>query len=138
MRRIVGFLSVLIVVAAAMVSFAEKKPELKLKGPRMVFMKPRGMYQYTPAMVRVSATLEGEADDPEKYYCLVEEWEWGDETESLHEPDCDPYEEGAELKKNWSASHTFRYPGTYTVWLRLYHGDDVVIAGRTRIQVRGQ
>jgi hypothetical protein len=86
----------------------------------------------------VRAELEGDPDDPERYYCLAEEWDWGDETESFYEPDCDPYEEGAELKRIFSATHTFRYPGTYSIYLRLQSGGKkTILAGKTRVQLRG-
>ena len=128
MKRIIGVFSALLVIALASPATSGDKVRLKLKGPRTVFMKPAGMYYYTPVAVRIRAELEGTPENREEYYCREEEWEWGDETESHHEPDCDPYEDGAELSRSWSASHTFRYPGTYTIWLRLQRNKKTVIA----------
>jgi hypothetical protein len=138
MKYLTGFLSIcFVILSASYAASGGDKVRLKLKAPRTVFMKPTGMYRYAPARVRVRAELEGTPEDPEEYYCLEEEWEWGDETESLYEPDCDPYEEGAELKRNYSATHTFRYPGSYTIWLRLQRSGDTVITGRITVQLRG-
>jgi hypothetical protein len=138
MRKLTAFPAIcLLFLSAGYVASAGEDVELKLKGPRSVFMRPTGMYSWAPVNVRVRAELEGTPENTEEYYCLEEEWEWGDETESTYEPDCDPYEEGAELKRIYSATHTFRYPGTYTIWLRLKNNRDTVIAGRTTVRVRG-
>ena len=137
MRSFIGTISGILVLGVAAPAVAGDNVELKLKGPRTVFMRPIGMYRYAPVSVRISAELEGTPEDIEEYYCLEEEWDWGDETESRHEPDCDPYTEGAELKRNWSATHTFRYPGTYTIYLRLQHNKKTVIAGRYTVRIRG-
>ncbi|MFQ5792524.1 MAG: hypothetical protein ACE5JI_18795 [Acidobacteriota bacterium] len=114
-----------------------KKPELKLKAPRMVFLPPSGPYQRTSVTIRVTGRLEGDPEDPEEYYCLEELWEWGDETESSYQPDCDPYEEGGELKRHFSASRQYRYPGTYRITLRLQRDNKTVLMGRTRVRIRG-
>ena len=140
MKRIIGISCALLIFAAAAPANNRggDKMRLKLKGPRTVFMKPADMYRYRPASVRLRAELEGTPDNPEEYYCLEEEWDWGDETESLYEPDCDPYEDGAELKRIYSASHTYRNPGSYTVYLRLMLNKDTIIAGRFNVRMRGQ
>jgi hypothetical protein len=138
MRRLAGFAVVLLILAAASPVFSGDEVKLKMKGPRTVFMKPAGMYRHTPVSIRVSAELEGIFEDPEEYYCLEEEWEWGDETESLREPDCDPWEEGAQVNRHYSASHTFRYPGTYTILLRLQRSGDTIIMGKHTVRIRGQ
>ncbi len=137
MKVFIGLLSAFLILVPATKSDSEGKPKLKVKAPRSVFMKPTGMRSYAPVSIRIRAELEGTADDPEKYYCLAEEWEWGDETESLYEPDCDPYEEGADLKKIFSATHTFRYPGTYKIYLRLNRGKKTILAGQATVQLRG-
>jgi len=137
MRLFVTLLTAFLMVAAATPSGSEDKPKLKIKAPRSVFMKPTGMRSYSPASVRLRAELEGTPEDPEEYYCLEEEWVWGDETESSYEPDCDPYEEGAELKRIFTATHTFRYPGTYRIYLRLNRGKKIILTGQTTVQLRG-
>jgi hypothetical protein len=137
MKVFICLLSAFLILVPATKSESEDKPKLKIKAPRSVFMKPTGMRSYAPVSVRLRGELTGKADDPEKYYCLEEEWEWGDETESRYEPDCDPYEEGAELKRNFSGNHTFRYPGTYKIYFRLNRGKKTILTGQTTIQLRG-
>jgi hypothetical protein len=138
MKRLTGLAALFLVLIVASPAFTGDKIRLKMKGPRTVFMKPTGMYRHQPVSIRVSAELEGTFEDPEEYYCLEEEWEWGDETESLREPDCDPWEEGAMVERHFSASHTFRYPGTYTINLRLQRSGDTIIMGKHTVRVRGQ
>jgi hypothetical protein len=137
MKKLTGFFSVFFLLLSATYVTSGERVRLKLEAPRTIFMKPAGMNRMRPVAVRVRAELEGTPEDPEKYYCLEEEWDWGDETESLHEPDCDPYEDGAEIQRRFSSSHTYRYPGTYTIYLRLKRSGDTVIANKVRIQIRG-
>ena len=142
MRKIVTLVVAVIFLAPlASTSTLADGPELKLKGPRTTFMKPRMPNERSRAgiTIRVSAILEDleEAEDLEEYYCLEQVWDWDDETNSEYGPDCDPYEEGMEIETRFSSSHQYRYPGSYTVWLRLQRNGDTVIAGNVRVQIRG-
>lgn len=141
MRRILFFLIAVLVLAFAVpTSTLADGPELKLKAPRSTFMRPRmpNEPRRPTVTIRVTAQLEDleEAEDLEEYYCLDEIWDWDDDTESEYSPDCDPYEEGMEVKRHFSASHQFRYAGTYNVYLRLQRHGETVIAGSTRVQIR--
>ena len=134
-----------LLVALLFVPFASTStladgPELKVKAPRATFMRPRMPGQRATAVtVRVTARLEklDEAENLEDYYCLDQVWEWDDDTDSEYAPDCDPYEEGMEIETRFSGTHQYRYPGTYTVWLRLQRNGETVIAGNARVQIRG-
>jgi hypothetical protein len=142
MRATVLFLLLLsFAVGAPRTSVLAEGPSLKLKAPRTTFMRPRmpNEPRRPTVTIRVTATLENQdqIEDHEKYYCLEEVWEWDDETESEYAPDCDPYQEGAELKTHYSASHEYRYPGSYNVYLRLMRNGKTVIAGNTRDEIRG-
>ena len=137
MRKVTGLLSICFFLLSASYVASGDKVKLKLKAPRSIFMKPTGMYTHAPVNVRVRAELEGTPENPEEYYCLEEEWDWGDDTESFHEPDCDPYEAGAELKRIYNSTHTFRYPGNYTIYLRLQRGGDTIITSKVTVRIRG-
>lgn len=129
---------VFILLASAFLALAPaEKPKLVLKGPRVVFMRPSNYSSRSPTTVRIRAELEGQPENPEEYYCLTEVWDWGDDTESTYEPDCDPYEEGTELQRRFSASRQFRYPGTYNIRLLLKRYDETVISGSISVQIRG-
>jgi hypothetical protein len=127
-------------LGAPRTSVLAEGPELKLKAPRMIFMRPRmpNEPRRPTVAVRVTGQLENldKIEDPEEYYCLEEIWDWDDETESEYAPDCEPYAEGAELKTNFSASHEYRYPGTYNVYLRLMRNGKTILAGNTRVEIR--
>ena len=84
-----------------------EKPKLVLKGPRLQMLQPGRAARGLGKRVEVRAHLQGEPDDPETYYCLDEVWDWGDGTESVREPDCDPFEEGTELKTSFTDTHYF-------------------------------
>ena len=104
--------------------------ELRLRAtPRVAF---------APADVLFVGQIRGGPDDNEELYCLEIEWDWGDDTTSEQTLDCDPYEAGvSEIRRRFSVRHTYNYGGRYEVRLHLKQGDDVVISGRTRIEVRG-
>jgi hypothetical protein len=128
-----------IVVALVVLTGADDM-DLDLEAPHMVFLPmsdPRAPRRAT-VTIRVTAELKGEPEDPEKYYCLDEEWDWDDGTNpSLHEVDCDPWEPGMELTRRFSGSNRYKYPGSYTVRLRLKNGRKTVISGTAKVTVKG-
>lgn len=116
------------------------EPRLTLRAPRQLFLRPRmpGETRRPSLDVRITARLEDldTAENPEDYYCLEEVWDWDDDTESVYEPDCDPYEEGSEVETYFFGSHRFSLPGTYRVWLRLQRSGETVIAGNVTVRIR--
>ena len=140
MKKIIVLIVAVLLLPLASTSTRADGPELKLKAPRSTFLRPYMPNERTRPVVtiRVSAQLEDldETEDLEKYYCLDEVWDWDDDTDSEYAPDCDPYEEGMDLETRFSASHQYRYPGTYTVWLRLQRNGDTVIAGNVTLRIR--
>ena len=116
------------------------EPKLTLRAPRQLFLRPRmpGEMRRPSLDVEVSARLEDldTAENLEDYYCLEEVWDWDDDTESVYEPDCDPYEEGSEIETFFFGSHRFSLPGTYRVWLRLQRSGETVIAGNVIVRIR--
>ena len=110
------------------------KPKLVLKTRRLQMLQPGHAARGLGKRVDVRARLEGDPDDPETYYCLDEIWDWGDGTESVSEPDCDPFEEGTELKKDFTDTHYFG-PGAWTITLALMNGDEVVLDGHFEIRI---
>ena len=141
MRKMIVLVIAVLLLPLASTSTLADGPELKLKAPRATFMRPRmpNERRRSTVTIRISARLEDldKAEDLEEYYCLEQVWEWDDETESEYEPDCDPYEEGMEIEVRFSGTHQYRYPGTYTVWLRLQRNGDTVIADSVQVQIRG-
>ena len=116
------------------------EPKLTLRAPRQLFLRPRmpGETRRPSLDVRITARLEDldTAENAEDYYCLEEVWDWDDDTESVYEPDCDPYEEGSEIETYFFGSHRFSLPGTYRVYLRLQRSGETVIAGNVIVRIR--
>lgn len=107
----------------------EKKPSLSLKAN-----PPLG---FSPLRVRVGVDVRGGPDDYEDFYCPTVEWDWGDGTVSSTGEDCDPYASGqSEIRRRYTAEHTFRYSGAYRVSFRLKQRDKVVANAVASVQVR--
>jgi hypothetical protein len=106
-----------------------KKPSLSLKAtPGIAF---------APARVVVVAEVKGGSNDFEEFYCPTVEWEWGDETTSTAEADCDPYAAGkSEIKRRYTIEHRFKNPGGFKIILRLKKGTKVVAQATTLVNVR--
>ena len=106
-----------------------KKPSLSLKASPAV--------SFAPARVVVVAELKGGADDLEEFYCPTVEWEWGDETTSTAEADCDPYSAGkSEIKRRYTIEHRFKNPGGFKIIMRLKRGTKVIATANTLVQVK--
>ena len=84
----------------------------------------------------LTADLKG-GDDSEELYCATVEWDWGDDTRSEAQTDCDPYEAGkSEIKRHFTIDHTYNVAGDYRVEFRLKQKNKVVARGSTDVKVR--
>ena len=107
----------------------DKKPSLSLKAT-----PPVG---FAPLRVRLVADLKGGPDDFAELYCAAIEWDWGDGTVSQSAEDCEPYEAGkSQIRRRFTADHTFRYADNYRVFLRLKQKSRVVSSSQANVQVR--
>ena len=106
-----------------------KKASLSLKATPAV--------SFAPARVVVVAEVKGGADDSEEFYCPTVEWEWGDDTVSMTEADCDPYEVGkSTIKRRYTIEHRYKNPGGFKIILRLKKGPRVIATANALVQVR--
>ena len=106
-----------------------KKPSLSLKAAPAV--------SFAPARVVVVAEVKGGPDDFEEFYCPTVEWEWGDDTISTAEADCEPYSAGkSSIKRRYTIEHRFKNPGGFKIILRLKKGTKVIATANTLVQVR--
>ena len=103
-------------------------PELRLRAtPRVGF---------SGTDILFIAELRGGPDDNEELYCASVEWDWDDHTRSERIPDCDPFEPGlSEIRRRFSQRHTFQQGGQYEVRFNLKKRGDVVLSGRTTVQI---
>ncbi len=130
MRPVLG----LAFLAAAASAVPEEKPRLVLDAPRVQMLRPGLAAKGYGKRVDVTARLEGDTEDPESYYCLDEIWDWGDGTESVRENDCDPYDGGKEILRDFTDTHHYR-PGEYAITLRLVRGDRTVVKGVIDVRI---
>jgi hypothetical protein len=92
-----------------------------------------------PMRVVATAELNGGADDDQQYYCLKVQWQWGDDSESTTEADCDPYVPGkSEIKRHFAVEHRYMEPGRYELRVLFLQGDKVIDSGRAIITASGE
>jgi hypothetical protein len=107
----------------------DRKPSLSLK-----LNPPIG---FSPLRVHAVVEVRNGANDFQDFYCAAVEWDWGDGTISENSADCDPYEAGkSEIRRRYSADHTFRTADAYRVTFRLKQRSRVVAAANVMVQVR--
>jgi len=106
-----------------------KKPSLSLKATPAV--------SFAPARVVVVAEVKGGPEDYEEFYCPTVEWEWGDDTVSTAEADCDPYAAGkSAIKRRYTIEHRYKNPGGFKIILRLKKGTKVIASANALVQIR--
>jgi hypothetical protein len=120
-------LPLIVAVALSTGSVDDKKPKVSIKANPNMGMSP----------VRVVVTADINGGDSEELYCSAPEWVWGDETRSSDSADCDPYVAGkSEIKRRFTADHTYRSAGEYQVQFHLKKKDRTLGSGNTTIRVR--
>lgn len=107
----------------------DERPSLSLRSSVQV--------TFSSSEVLFVAQLKGGADNYEEFYCPTIEWDWDDLTKSESTYDCEPYEPAkSEIRRRYSARHTFRQSGTYEVKIRLKKKGKVLAYARTHVMVR--
>jgi hypothetical protein len=126
------------VATAAQVPAPEKDAkEQKDEARPDVGLKVSPLIAFSPAKISVRAELKGGAVDYEPFYCTTIVWDWDDGTTSENTPDCAPYEPGqSEIRRFYSATHTYQMAGRYNVRFRMKKGDRAVGGSATLVQVR--
>ena len=92
-----------------------------------------------PARVVFTAELTGGSNDNQEYYCPTVEWQWGDDTSSESNADCEPYQSGkSEIKRRFTMDHSYAHggPQPLRVQFRLKRRDKTIVATSTNIQIR--
>ena len=92
---------------------------------------------FAPARVRAIAELKLPDERTADFYCASIEWDWGDLTESEESNECEPYEAGvSEVRRRFTAEHTFQSGGRYRIQLRLRRNRKVLASTSTIVTVR--
>ena len=74
---------------------------------------------FAPLRVSFQGNLSGAAINDRKYYCLQEEWDFGDGAKSTEKPNCDPFGPETKTKTEFFVDHVFEKEGNYTIKLAL-------------------
>ena len=106
-----------------------KKPSISLKASPAI--------SFAPARIVIVAEVKGGANDFEDFYCPSVDWDWGDDTNSVADSDCEPYVPGkSEIKRRYTIEHRYKNAGAYKITLKLKKGDRIVGSANAQIQVR--
>ena len=131
-RALVLAFSALFLVSSSTLQAREqgnKKPSLSLKATPAI--------SFAPARIIIVAEVKGGLNDFEDFYCPDVEWDWGDDTTSTADTDCDPYVPGkSEIKRRYTVEHRYKNAGAYKIVLRLKKADKIVATANAQIQVR--
>src|SRR5580765_2003559 len=74
---------------------------------------------FAPLRVTFHVLLEGVADNDENFYCMKEEWEFGDGAISTEKPNCDPFTPESKVTKEFFVEHQFYKTGNYSARFKL-------------------
>src|SRR5688572_11285341 len=92
---------------------------------------------FAPSRVRALVEVKIPEERVADFYCAQVEWDWGDLTESAESNECDPFEPGvSEVRRRFSAEHTFQSGGRYRVQFRLRRNRKVLASTSTIVTVR--
>jgi hypothetical protein len=87
--------------------------------------------------VHAVVELRNGANVFQAFYCAAVVWVWGDGTIWENSAECDPSEAGkSEIRRRYSADHTFRTADGYRVTFRLKQRSRVVASANVNVQVR--
>jgi PKD domain len=91
------------------------------KSPRLVVnAQPR--QGLSPHHASLSATLTGVGENDSEWYCLKEEWDFGDGSVSGEQPQCEPFTPETKIITTFFADHTYEDAGNYKVRFNLGDG----------------
>jgi hypothetical protein len=84
------------------------KPKVKL----IISATPR--QGFAPLTVTFHVVLEGVAEDDQNYYCLQEQWDFGDGAVSSDQPHCDPWGPDSKVTHEFFQDHLYQEEGIYS------------------------
>jgi hypothetical protein len=132
-RALMAVLTALLAAVPPVAAQQNKEPDPR---PKLV-LRAQPSVGISPARVVLTAELVGGANDYEDYYCASVEWEWGDDTKSESNIDCQPYEAGkSEIKRRFTTDHVFQRSGAYKISIRLKRQNKQLAMASTNVQIR--
>jgi hypothetical protein len=118
----------------------QQKDDKKQPDPRpKLTLKAQPVLAIAPARVVFTAELIGGANDYQDFYCPTVQWEWGDDTTSESNADCEPYAPGTSaIKRRFTMDHAYEhgYNAPMKVLFRLKRRDKTLASATTNVQIR--
>ncbi|HJZ10610.1 MAG TPA: hypothetical protein VJ521_00570 [Acidobacteriota bacterium] len=74
---------------------------------------------FVPLRVSFHASLQGVEESNKDFYCLKEEWDFGDGSISTEQPHCETFREGSKITTAFFAEHVYETPGSYGAYFSL-------------------
>lgn len=74
---------------------------------------------FAPLHVTFHVNLTGVAENDQNFYCLREEWDFGDGAVSSEAPNCEPFSADTKIAREFFADHVFNNTGIYAVRFKL-------------------
>ena len=114
-------LLLLVLVSPVGVSYSrdekEKGDDKGKKAKLVITAYPRQGFR--PLHISFNAKLENVSENDAEYYCLQEEWDFGDGAVSSEQPHCEEFGDGTSVNINFFAEHIYEDPGSFTVRFKL-------------------
>src|SRR6266516_3247790 len=114
MRAVIisGILAVLFSGCSSHQSAMEKqKSEQATTGPVKLQITADLRQGFAPVSVSFKAELVGVSETDPAYYCLQEEWDFGDGSVSSDKPNCEPYAAGSKVTHEFFVEHVYQNEG---------------------------
>jgi PKD repeat protein len=129
MRKLV-FILLLFTFACSSRSGNQQDPVDSSTGEVKLILNASPRQGFAPMHVTLQGNLGGAGVNDQKYYCLQEEWDFGDGAKSTEKPHCDPWGPDAKVKTEYFVDHEYDQAGNYTI--RLVLGEE----GSTQVHSR--
>jgi PKD repeat protein len=92
---------------------------------------------FVPLRVSFHATLQGVDASNKDFYCLKEQWDFGDGAISTEQPHCETFQEGSEITTAFFVEHVYEKPGSYGAFFSLGEekGEQKNVVRSSKVQV---
>jgi hypothetical protein len=131
--------AIALMLAAASGQQKDDKDKRQLDPRPRLTLKAQPTLAIAPARVVFTAELIGGANDYQEFYCPTVAWDWGDDTTSESNSDCEPYLPGkSEIKRRFTMDHAYKSGDSMPlkVLFRLKRRDKTLAAVSTNVQIR--
>jgi hypothetical protein len=88
---------------------------------------------FAPLRVTFRGLLEGVEESNQEFYCLQEEWDFGDGAKSTEQPNCPPFSPETKIKTEFFIDHLYEKEGNYTI--RVVLGDEKIRSRAITVKV---